>query len=452
MKLLAICYYAPPQLTPQAIQIGRQLFHLDAEVTLLHGREPQFAATFDQYPDFFARIAPLAVPNPGPPLRGLAHRAALRLLPLYGACPDLFGPWRRRALAPALAHIARARPDAILSFGMPMSGHLLARQLVRRTGLPWLAHFSDPWADNPFHETSWLEHQVNTALERGVIAQADGLLFTSCRTLALVMAKYPDACKRKAAVLPHAWDMDHFARPLAPRQARCGVKVVRHIGACYGARSPAPLFEALARILARRPPALDGVAFEFVGHVAPALLACAAFKALPPGLVRMQGQLGYRASLQLARYSDALLVIDAPSATDSVFLPSKLVEYIGAARPVWAITPPGTVAELVAEWNGQAALCADPGDVEAVVRMVLAGLAALDRRDGGVDADACDRFEAGDAPGAARAQAGAAQVRQRFAAPRVARSLLQQAEHAIARATARSRPIAGNANETALRR
>ena len=66
MKLLAICYYAPPQLTPQAIQIGRQLYHLDAEVTLLHGRDAQFAPAYDQYPNFFDRIAPLAVQGSGP--------------------------------------------------------------------------------------------------------------------------------------------------------------------------------------------------------------------------------------------------------------------------------------------------------------------------------------------------------------------------------------------------
>ena len=433
MNLFAISYYAPPQLTPQAIQIGRQLYHLDADVTLLHGRDTQFAGAYDQYPDFFSRIRPLPVWDPGPALSGLRHRAALRLLPLYGACPDLFGPWRRRALGPALACIRAARPDLIASFGMPMSDHLLAFEIKRRTGVPWLAHFSDPWAGNPFHQTSRLERRVNAAMERRVIEQADALLFTSRRTLEQVMANYPPGWQDKAAVLPHAWDMGNFDRPLEPPPppAANGRKVVRHIGACYGARSPLPLFKALERIQARQPGALDKVRFEFVGYVSPSLLECAALKALPEALVSLRGQLGYRASLQLARDSDALLVIDAPSVSDSVFLPSKLVEYIGAGRPVWGITPAGTAADLIAEWAGSRALLADPADSGAIERMLLAGLASLV---------------------AAPPHAGAAEVRQRFAAARVAQALKLHAARAIASSAARATTAAFNANETALRR
>ena len=417
LDILAICYYAPPQLTPQAIQIGRQLYHLDAKVTLLHGRDPQFAAGYDQYPDFFRRIVPLEVPHPGPLLKGIAHRAAQRLLPLYGSCPDGFGPWRRAACPVALQAIARKRPDALVSFGMPMSDHLMALDLKRQTGLPWLAHFSDPWADNPFHETNWLEHKVNAAMEAKVIAAADQVLFTSVRTMALVMDKYPRRWWDKAAVLPHAWDMEHFAGPdPAPEPRPPGVRhVIRHIGACYGARSPEPLFAALLRIHERQPERLKGVLFEFVGHISPAFLESASYQALPPGLVAVRGQVNYRSSLALARDASALLVIDAPSSTPSVFLPSKLVEYIGARRPVWGITPAGTSADLIAEWGGGPRNCAAPDDIEAVGRMLVHG---LDRLDG-------DQGQPHEGPN---------EVLQRYSPGQVAGSLKAHIESAIARA------------------
>lgn len=408
MKIFAICYYAPPQLTPQAIQIGRQLYHLDAQVSLLHGRDVQFAHGYDQYPDFFERVVSLPVANPGPPLKGIFHRAAMRALPLYGACPDLFGPWRKKAFRRALFEIDAARPDAIVSFGMPMTDHLLALDLKRRTGLPWLAHFSDPWADNPFHETSWLEHQVNTAQEKRVIEAADQVLFTSERTRELVMSKFPAAWRVKSAVLPHAWDMEHFDQPVTA--CRQGGHVVRHIGACYGARSPEPLFLALGRILERQPHALDQVSFEFVGHVSPVFLESAAFRALPAGLVTLRGQVGYRESLQLAKSASALLVIDAPSEQPSVFLPSKLVEYIGARRPVWGITPPGTSADLIAEWAGGAHACAAPDDIEAIARMLVCGLDTLGDEAGGPEL-----------------------VAQRFAPAQVAASLKRHVSAAIGR-------------------
>ncbi len=411
MKILAICYYAPPKLTPQAIQIGRQLYHLDAQVVLLHGCDPQFSDDFDQYPDFYQRITSLCVPGPGTYYKGLAHRLARRVLPLYGTTPDGLGPWRRQALRAALARIDSERPDAIASFGMPMSDHLLALDLKRATGLPWLAHFSDPWSDNVFHPGPWLERKVNAALERRVVLAADQLLFTSARTLALVMGKYPSAWRAKADVLPHAWDMEHFGTPILTQvPADASPKVVRHIGACYGTRSPEPLFAALARLLERDRSVIDGVQFEFIGHVSPMFLQSAAFKALPPGLVRVKGQVAYRESLRLARTADALLVIDAPSRHDSVFLPSKLVEYIGARRPVWGITPPGTSADLIAEWAGTPQACAAPDDIEAVLRMLRAGLARLY---------------------AAPVQGGPEAIAQRFAAGPVAAALKQHVRQAI---------------------
>ncbi|MES2317536.1 MAG: glycosyltransferase [Pseudomonadota bacterium] len=407
MKLLAISYYAPPQLTPQAIQVARLLYHLDAQVTLVHGRDPDCGDGYHQYPDFFKRVAALPVLGPGARVTGMARSAARRMLPFFETCPDRFGRWRRAALPPALAAIAAARPDAIISFGMPMSDHLLALAIKRRTGLPWLAHFSDPWADNPFHETSWAEHQVNRRLERRVVAGADGFLFTSERTRALVMGKYSGPWRAAAGVLPHAWDMRGVADPAPVGQT----KVIRHIGALYGARSPEPLFKALALIVARQPRALDGIAFELVGPMAPAFLASTRLASLPPGLLTVRGQVGYLDALALARDSAALLVIDAPSDADSVFLPSKLVDYIGARRPVWAITPPGTTAELVAEWSGGVHTCADPAEPAAVARMLLAECARL--------------------PGPA--PHGPDHVAQRFAPYRVAQSLAGFVHDAIAR-------------------
>ena len=117
----------------------------------MHGRDPNLPDGFDQYPDFFQRIESLYVASDGAVPQGVRHRLARRVLPLYGAVPDGLRPWRRRARRAALAAIAAERPDALVSFGMPMTDHLLGLDLKRATGLPWLAHFSDPWAGNPHH-------------------------------------------------------------------------------------------------------------------------------------------------------------------------------------------------------------------------------------------------------------------------------------------------------------
>ena len=60
-----------------------------------------------------------------------------------------------------------------------------------------------------------------------------------------------------------------------------------------------------------------------------------------------------------------LIVIDfpVPENTQSVFLPSKLIEYVGADRPIIGLTPRGTAAHLIKRLGG---FVADPGSANEV--------------------------------------------------------------------------------------
>ena len=73
--------------------------------------------------------------------------------------------------------------------------------------------------------------------------------------------------------------------------------------------------------------------------------------------------------------ADGLLVIDAP-AKKSVFLPSKLIDYLGAGRPILGLTSPGTSANLINQLGGWVA---SPDDVEAVAAAIKTFLDFLRR-------------------------------------------------------------------------
>ena len=368
LRVLAVSYFLPPALYPQSIQIGRLLTDLPVEMGVVRGQVTELGEGLDSYADFARRFAfCLDVPF-RPLLTGQAATLARRLLPFYARIPDEFRNWVPHAEQAIVDELVtrQFRPDVLLTFGVPMSDHLLGLRLKRKLDVPWVAHFSDPWLDNAFHRHNVLSNLVNRRLERSVIAAADRLIFTSAETLDLVMGKYPPPWRGRARVLPHSYDP-----ALYPASSPDGHgPVVRYLGNFYGHRSPVPLFRGLHTILMDEPALLEGVRVELIGQMPQRMREHAALRALPAGLVQLIDTVPYSRSLQLMSDADLLLVIDGPDDL-SVFLPSKLIEYLGSGTPVFGIVPPGTSARLLARIGAEVADPRQPSEVAKGLRQAL---------------------------------------------------------------------------------
>lgn len=363
--VLVISYMLPPLLYPQSIQIGRLLGHLDARVIAVSGADEGEPKDPNLYPDFDAGLtARLKVP-PRLILPGMLHRLGVKFFSPYGGMPDHYRWWKSKAekAVDDYLRLSGASLQALLTFGEPMSDHLVGQRLKARLGLPWIAHFSDPWVDSPFRRPLSIVRKVNQNLERQVIELADRVVFTSLETVELVMKKYPAEWRRKARVVPHSFDPSQY-----PDKASAGRKdgsVIRYIGNFYGDRSPQPLFAGLQALVDMGEDIRD-VRFEIIGHVPARMLFSKAYRSLPPGLLTIRPPVSYMQSLAEMINADALLVIDA-AADLSVFLPSKLIDYLGACRPVAGITPPGASASLISALGG---LTANPRNTEEVATMI----------------------------------------------------------------------------------
>lgn len=365
LKILAHSCFFPPMNAPRCIQVPRLLENLDAQIVVLCGENEQRQWDQTIAPNLEQRFEKI-IREP------FVESKFLKWLDIFTdhfhlSWQHLPDPWQRWNLKLAQKLISGKiplpfEPDLLLTFGQPMSDHLLGLTYKHKTNKPWIAHFSDPWVDNPFRRDNPLTAKLNQKMERQVIEAADAVIFTSLETIEVVMQKYPSDWRKKVFCVPHAYDKSFFDEMIEPPNKNN--YVLRSIGKFYRQRSPTPLFEAVERIVLETPNLLDGVLIELVGPIGRGFNP--ASYPIAQRFIKCVGTVTYAESIRLMQQSHCLLVIDAPAET-SIFFPSKLVDYIGAERFILAISPPGVTSRIVKELGG---LVANPTDIEAIVQIL----------------------------------------------------------------------------------
>jgi glycosyltransferase involved in cell wall biosynthesis len=365
-KILALSWTMPPLIFPRSLQVSRTLRQLkmqgwETSVVTVRPEAQPFAIKDDVLADFYASAYRRILVD----AREAENRSPVWLRVWRKLVPPsdvLMDNWVRRATHAMRREIQTGTYDAIVTFAQPWVDHLVGLRLKRAyPGLPWIAHFSDPWVDSAYsHFEDERERTEAMRQERAVIAAADAVLFVNRYTAELVMAKYPDEWRRKMHVIPHGFEPDILPLVASPKSRGATMHVV-HTGNFYADRNPELMLKAIG-MLVEDPSIRSQVRFEFVGHEDEKFRQLAAEMALDD-VVTFSGKNTYIDSLGVARGADLLLLIDAPADTN-VFLPSKIVDYIMLRRPIIGVTPArGASADVL---RGLGCPIVDPTDPEAI--------------------------------------------------------------------------------------
>ena len=276
------------------------------------------------------------------------------------ARPDRWVSWKFDAVRIGMCMIRRHRPAAIWSTYPIATAHLIGAELQRRSGLPWLADFRDPMAQQgyPADPQVW---QSFKAIEQRAADQSACMLFTTPSAARSYRERYPSAASR-IVQLENGFDEDSFAAVEAagvdPQPLNPGALTVLHSGIVYPSeRDPAPFMAALGRMSreGRLPP--QGVRFRFRAAVHDDLLQRLAAQHGVQHLVQTRPPLPYRQALAEMLRADALLVMQADNCNEQV--PAKVYEYLRARRPILCLADP----------QGDTAVVMRDAGVEAIAKL-----------------------------------------------------------------------------------
>jgi glycosyltransferase involved in cell wall biosynthesis len=262
----------------------------------------------------------LCVPTAPPASSARGLRAFLHNQ-LYHPDPQI--GWYPLAVRAGLRALRRSRFDLIYSSSNPLTAHLIARTLARRSGVPWVAEFRDSLADRVPAAQPGRERIAR--LEAALAAEAAQVVAPSPSWAALWSRRWG----RPVAVVPNGHDLD--VAPVAPEQP----PVLAYLGTyCAHEQSLAPLWPALRRLL-DEPPA-PAVRVRFIGDLPPAVLEQMTAAGVE-GTLEATGFVAHDEAIRQMAGASILLASGSEASNDDVaagVIPAKLFEYLASGRPI----------------------------------------------------------------------------------------------------------------------
>ncbi len=280
--------------------------------------------------------------------------------------PEIFLFWLFSSVPAGKRWLKKNRPALIYSRATKHVSNVTAWFLKRATGLPWIAHISDPWLGEPMNRFQiWIGWQ----LESRVFREADLIVIVSTKLAERLLGQYPWA-RDKVRIIPHGYAP--LEKPPAP-VAGAGTRALHalHAGSFIpGLRDPDKLFAGLALLNEKR--ALEGrLKLTFVGEDTARYQAQADALGLTR-VVELLPSVSFQKCQEMIDQSDLLLVLDTPG-FGGIFLPTKLIEYLPYSKPVLGLTEPDSaVHDVLRECDLAYADLSKPADIAAEFERLLA--------------------------------------------------------------------------------
>jgi glycosyltransferase involved in cell wall biosynthesis len=290
-----------------------------------------------------------------------SQRPARDLLLSILNIPDTYTGWLIPAVVSGLRAIRQTGAQAIFSSAPYFTAHLAGYALATLTGLPWVAHFRDPWITGLVAEycPTGVHLKISRALEQMTVSRANGVICVTEEHAAALRETYHQMPASKFVVVMNGfdgleWKETHEALAWSaqfddksPRRFR-----ITYAGSLYMSRNPSPLFRALRTLIDIGEIAPEEVSVELIGWCESSQgrnIADLVLEAKLEDCVSIMGPLNHFETLRRLSQSDLLLLLAERLVTQ---IPGKTFEYLKTNRPILALTSEGAVAKLLRQTGG----------------------------------------------------------------------------------------------------
>lgn len=257
------------------------------------------------------------------------------------ARPDRWVSWKLAAVKEGMRMIHEFKPQAIWSTYPIATAHLIGAELQKRSGLPWIADFRDPMAQEGY-PADLVIHRQFREIEAHAVRHAALSFFTTPGAARVYCERYPDMAER-IKVLENGYDEESFVYAeqsmIGREPLNSGAVTLLHSGIVYPSeRDPTALFAALQQLKARGHIQEGQFRIRFRAAIHDDLLSTLAKSSGVEDFIETCPPIPYREALAEMLRADGLLVMQASNCNEQI--PAKIYEYLRARRPILGLTDP----------------------------------------------------------------------------------------------------------------
>jgi hypothetical protein len=260
--------------------------------------------------------------------------------------PDKLFPWIIPAFKAGMGIVENDHVDLIYASIAPKTNGYSAMKVANKSGIPFVVEYRDLWTGTVYSyldQPTRLHQTIHRILERRVLKQAKSVTTVSRGIYKKLYKEYNKETKDKLSVCYNFYDPVEYPEG---HESKFDRFTIIYAGTMYLSRSPEIYFEGLRRFINRNRLTPRDVRFHWIGHIVavPGVQKMVEDRMLSP-FIEYGGQVSHRESLSLLQRSHVSLLIQAPN--DSIHIPGKLFEAMGARTPIFAISNPCEVTEII---------------------------------------------------------------------------------------------------------
>jgi hypothetical protein len=278
--------------------------------------------------------------------------------------PDARKFWIKPSVRFLTAYLTKKSVDVIVSSGPPHSMHMIALALKRKTDIPWLADFRDPWTNIDYYQDLMLTRRSDARhrkMEREVLENANEVVVVSPG----MEKDFKHIVNREYQVITNGFDGDVHAGNL-----QSGKKfTVMHIGSLVPARNPESLWKSLGSLVRENTEFAADLEIRLIGQTDISVKEAITKEGLD-GFTSIIPFIPHNQTIEKLSSASLLLLIINNTPNANLILTGKIFEYLQSGRPILCIGPSnGDAAQIITQT--QSGKCLEYNDPEGMRNVLL---------------------------------------------------------------------------------